>query len=147
MKEIINFNPLFNPATRTLDFSAWPNFDIDELYAVINITRNTPIYVPGTTKYGYSTASGSVLTLLFDTTSHSTSDKISVYYDTKAGPENNFAQEQGGNLQSMTELMEKVLNELMVMNTVLATGLNIKNDDVDAIREDINRLTVISTGY
>ena len=137
MKEILNFNPGFDPTSKTLDFSLLPNFDIDKVYAIINVSRNTPIYVPGTTKYGYSSFVGSVLTLLYNTTSHSTSDKISVYYDTKAGIDSNVAEENGGNLQALQETCNRMLKELQVLNYVLATGLNIKREDVDSIREDL----------
>jgi len=139
MKQLLNFQPVFDPANKTLDFSQWPNFNISKLYAVVNITRNTPIYVPGTSKFGISSVVDDLVTLAFDTTTHKTSDELSVYYDTAAGFESNLAQESGGHLQNIEELMGKVYEELIVMNTVLATGLNIKREDVDAIRDDVNR--------
>lgn len=144
MKQILNFQPVFDPVNRTLDFTQWPSFQVNKLYAVINNTRNTPIYVPGTTKFGYSSALDNIVTLSFDTTLHNTTDKLSVYYDT-VPEESNYAEEHGGNLQAIAETNQKILEELMVMNTVLATGLNIKKEDVDAIRDDVSRLNLIST--
>jgi hypothetical protein len=139
MKQLLNFQPVFDPVSKTLDFTQWSGFQVNKLYAVVNLTRNTPIYVPGTTKYGISSVSGDIVTLSFDTTSHKTTDQLAVHYDTAAGFESNFAQENGGHLQNIEELMGKVYEELIVMNTVLATGLNIKQDDIDAIRNDVNR--------
>lgn len=144
MKQLINFQPAFDPVNKTLDFSQWPNFNVNKLYAVVNVTRNTPIYVPGTTKFGISSVVNSVITLQFDTTTYSTTDKISVYYDTEP-EESNYAEEHGGNLMAIAESNQKILEELMVMNYVLATGLNIKKEDVDAIRDDVNRLNLNST--
>lgn len=144
MKQLLNFQPVFDPVNKTLDFTQWPNFQVSELYAVINVTRNTPIYVPGTTKFGFSSVVGSVVTLQFDTTLYSTTDKLSIYYDTTPD-EANYAAEHGGNLMAIAESNQKILEELMVMNTVLATGLNIKKEDVDAIRDDVNRLNLNST--
>jgi hypothetical protein len=144
MKQLLNFQPVFDPVNETLDFSQWPNFQVSRLYAVINVTRNTPIYVPGTTRFGISSVVGSVITLQFDTTTHKTTDKLSVYYDTDP-EEGNYAEEHGGNLMAIAESNQKILEELMVMNTVLATGLNIKKEDVDAIRDDVSRLNLNST--
>ena len=136
MKQLLNFQPVFDPVNKTLDFRQWPEFQVHKLYAVINVTRNTPIYVPGTTKYGISSVVNNILTLQFDTTTHSTADKISVYYDMNS-EESNYATEHGGNLQALLETNNRMLKELQVLNYVLATGLNIKREDVDSIREDL----------
>jgi hypothetical protein len=144
MKQLLNFQPVFDPVNETLDFSQWPNFQVSKLYAVINVTRNTPIYVPGTTRFGISSVVGSVVTLQFDTTTHKTTDKLSVYYDTEV-EESNYAEEHGGNLMYIAESNQKILDELVVLNYVLATGLNIKKEDVDAIRDDVSRLNLKST--
>ena len=78
MKILLDFKPLFNPTNKTLDFSLLPNFDIKKLYAVINVTQNTPIYIPGASGYGISSISGPLITLAFDTTSHSASDSLKI---------------------------------------------------------------------
>lgn len=139
MKQLLDYNPYFSPGVSnvgTLDFSLLPGFNIDKLYAVVNLTRGTPIYVPGTTKYGIFTVSGSLLTLSFDTSAHSQADKLAVYYEISSH-EANLAQEFGGNLQALLETSNRMLKELQVLNYVLATGLNIKREDVDSIREDL----------
>jgi hypothetical protein len=100
------------------------------------VTRNTPIYVPGTTRFGISSVVGNKVTLEFDTTSYETTDKLSVYYDTEP-EEANYAEEHGGNLLAINETMARLLKEVMVTNYILCHGLNIKKDDVDAIRNDL----------
>jgi hypothetical protein len=53
MVKQVNTNPVvFNPILQTLDFSAWPSFDIKRLMAVINDSRNAFIYAIGTQGLG-----------------------------------------------------------------------------------------------
>jgi hypothetical protein len=140
MKQLLDFQPVFDPANKTLDFSQWPDFQVHKLYAVVNVTRNTPIYVPGTTRFGISSVNDKIVTLEYDTTLHETSDKLSVYYDTDPD-EGNYATEHGGNLSAINETMSRLLKEIMVTNYILCHGLNIKKDDVDAIRNDLYQIS------
>lgn len=130
MKQLISFHPIFDPIAKTLDFSNIPNFSVDKLYAVINTTRNQPIYVPGAPGLGYSTITGGgeVLTLQWDTSSYSTGDLLNVYYDTPAEDETNEI------LLKVAEYMERILRELKVQSIILSEGLNIKNEDIDELR-------------
>ena len=81
MKIALNFNPTFNPASKTLDFSSLSGFNIKNLFAVINITRNQIIYASGQSSLGTSNMAGSIITLVFDTTSHNAGDVLMVLYD------------------------------------------------------------------
>lgn len=137
MKILSTFNPAFNPTAKTLDFSAQPQFTIDKLYAVINITRNQPLYIPGAPGLGLTNQAGPLLTLSYDTSSHSSTDTLNVYYD--AGPsilESNLSVEAGGNLEKTVDLMRQMLVELKVHSVMLKEGLNIK-DELDQLRADI----------
>ena len=142
MKQLVTWAPQFNPTAQTLDFSAIPNFDINKLYAVINVSQNTPIYIPGTATYG-ATISGNILTLLFNTSSHNTFDTLNIYYETASGYENNTPLEYGGNLQLMQETLNQILVELKVLGYImLELGSNRINsivpDELQQIRNDIN---------
>lgn len=140
MKQLSDFRPGFDPATKTLDFSSKPGgFQINKLYSVLNVTQNTPIYIMGASGYGYTTLTdGNVLTLAFDTTSHAATDVLNVVYDESVGAISNTPQERGGVLQSQQESLDQILVELKTMNLILAQGLNINFDDVQEIRNDIN---------
>lgn len=81
MKIALNFNPTFNPTSKTLDFSGLSGFNIKNLFAVINITRNQIIYAAGQSSLGTSNIAGSIITLVFDTTSHNSGDVLMVLYD------------------------------------------------------------------
>ena len=55
MKQLItNYAPVFNPTTKQLDFSSFPGFSINKLYAVINVTQNVPIFIAGAPGLGIS---------------------------------------------------------------------------------------------
>lgn len=146
MKQLIQFTPVFTPGTAglgTLDFSAYPGFNLSKLYAVINVSKNSPLYIPGTPQYGFAgfANSPSVIQLSVDTSSFSATDKLEVFYETAPGYESNLAAENGGQLQMMQETINQVLVELKVHSQLLAQGLtlNITADDVQSFRDDINR--------
>jgi hypothetical protein len=139
MKQLLNFQPIFTPGAGgvgTLNFTNYPGFSFSKLYGVIDTTQNTPLYVAGAPGLG-ATASGSIVTLTLNTSTFSSTDKLNVYYDTAPGFESNFLAEYGGQAQKMQESLDQILQELRVMNVILAQGLNI-NDDIDGLRNDVN---------
>ena len=82
MKQTMSFAPTFVPASKTLNFSGYSGFVLNNLIAVINQTRRTVIYCPAQgTGFGYTSFSAGVLTLDFDTTTHSSGDILEVLYD------------------------------------------------------------------
>ena len=120
-------------------------FNINKLYAIINVTQGVPIYIAGAPGLGFSSlgnglggTSDSVITLQFNTASHNSSDLLNIYYDVSSGVESNTPTETNGQLQLMQESMNQVLVELKTMNFILAQGLNINKDDIQSIRDDIN---------
>ena len=154
MKQLLPFNPIFTPGAAgagTLDFSLLPGFNIDKLYAVIDVTQNTPLYIPGAPGLGVtvtsnasgqnSGATGTVLLLQTNTSFCATSDRLSIFYDTQAGYENNTVAERNGQMQILQENTAQILMELRVMNYILAQGLNINIDDIDGLRNDLTNMT------
>ena len=143
MKQLLTYDPVFNPTAKTIDFSVIPNFQIDRLYAVINITRNQPLYVPGAPGLGFSSitsgalGTSTMIVLQWDTSSYSSNDILNTYYDAPPGFLGNDPMEYGGMLQSIAESSKRILDELKVMNLILAQGLNIR-DDIEQLRNDVN---------
>lgn len=80
MKQQIDFQPVFNATSKTLDFSLMPNFQFNHLMAVINITQGVIIYAAGVITKNAS-INGNVLTLTFDTTTHNNNDQLMVIYE------------------------------------------------------------------
>ena len=138
MKSLLNFTPVFspgNPGAGFLDFSAYPNFDTHKLYAVINVTRNSPIYIPGAPNLGASDTQIAKIYLAADTSTHSATDVINIYYESSNNVlDSNAAQESGGNLEKLIEYQEKILIELRLTNILLKEGLNIR-EELEAFRE------------
>ena len=81
MKKAISFSPTFNPTSKTLDFSGYSGFNLDKLFAVIDVTQNQIIYAVGQPTYGLASVSGSVITLVYNTSALSASDVLLVLYD------------------------------------------------------------------
>jgi hypothetical protein len=138
MKSLLNFTPVFvpdGPGLGSLDFGAYPNFDTHKLYAVINVTRNVPIYIPGAPNLGASDTQVAKIFLAADTSTHSNTDVINIYYESSNTVlESNAAQETGGNLDRIAKLQEQILVELRVMTTLLNEGLNTNEDDLNELR-------------
>lgn len=146
MKSLLDFKPLFDPVNKTLDFSLLPNFSVSKIYAIINITRNTAIYIPGAAGFGISSITGSIITLSFDTTSHASNDIINVFYDIESSDlQSNIALEKNGNLQVINETLQAILTELHVHSIILIDHLHrnsLTANDLQKIREDINNIDV-----
>jgi hypothetical protein len=138
MKSLISFRPVFVPGSSGagfIDFSAYPEFDTERLYAVINVTRNAPIYIPGAPNLGATESQLARIYLSADTSTHNAADTLNIYYEARNVPnESNAAQESGGNLERLVEYQEKILIELRLTNILLKEGLNIK-EELEAFRE------------
>jgi hypothetical protein len=87
MKIVLPTSPVFVPSAKTLNFTTnglvGSTFDIKRLFAVINQTKNVLIFAETVTGTGYSAwdNASKVLTLQFDTSTHSSSDSLQVIYD------------------------------------------------------------------
>lgn len=136
MKILSSFTPAFNASSKTVDFSLYQGFAVDKLYAIINVTKNVPIYIAGAPGLGFTTISGTKLTLAYDTSSHDNADTLNIYYDVSSNIEDNSAREAGGNLDDINETLSRILIELRVMNNMLKEGLNIK-DELPQLRFDL----------
>lgn len=126
MKQLLNnYKPIFSPNVQTLDFSTVPGFNINKLYAVINVTQNLPIFIAGAPGLGVSSFSnsGTLLTLQYNTTGHSSTDQLNVFYDVAAGFESNNPQERGGNLEKIVTMLDYILTELKVLNYQIQAGM------------------------
>ena len=100
MKTILTTNPSFSPGpsgSGTLNFSGVSGFQIIGLIMVVNLTRNTVIYAEGKSSFGLSSwnAGTNVLTLLADTSGHSSSDLLQASYYQVPG---NLSYHHNGNM-------------------------------------------------
>jgi len=132
MKSVLTGTVTFVPASKTLDFSLISGFDLKLLYSVVNETRKTFIYGPALgAGYGYTSFVTNILTLDFDTTTHSAGDVLQIIYDSSAvtiassslptGASTSALQTSGN--ASLTSIDAKLTNPLPVSGTV-STGLS-----------------------
>lgn len=148
-KQLIAFVPTFTPGAAnagTLDFRGMePRFELDKLYAVINVTRNQLLYVPGGSGLGLfatDTQPADVLTLELDTSTYSDTDDLNVIYEVTTGvvgsAGGNLPREYGGMLEMQMIIQQRMLVELRILNLLIQemTGYN-SNNDLRQLREDI----------
>jgi len=148
-KQLITFVPTFTPGAAnagTLDFRGMePRFELDRLYAVINVTRNQLLYVPGGSGLGLVETDeqpAGVVTLELDTSTYSDTDDLNVIYEVTTGAVGsaggNLPREYGGMLEMQLIMQQKMLVELMVLNTLIQemAGYN-GREDIIQLREDI----------
>lgn len=148
-KQLIAFVPTFTPGAAnagTLDFRGMePRFELDKLYAVLNVTRNQLLYVPGGSGLGLAatdTQPADVLTLELDTSTYSATDDLNVIYEVATGimgpAGGNLPREYGGILEMQLIMQQKMLIELMVLNIQIQemTGYN-GREDLTQLRKDI----------
>jgi hypothetical protein len=71
----------FNAAAKTVDLSAIAGFKIERLLAIINDKTGATIYAIGNAATSYSSVSGGVVTLVYDTTAMTNADPLTIIYD------------------------------------------------------------------
>jgi len=149
-KQLITFVPTFAPGAAnagTLDFRGMePRFELDKLYAVINVTRNQLLYVPGGNGLGLVSTDAQpadVLTLEIDTSTYSAADNLNVIYEVPTGQTGsaggNLPREFGGMLETQMVLQNKILVELMILNLQIQQMINFDGrDDLTQLRDDMS---------
>jgi hypothetical protein len=128
MKSLLQYRPQYDPARGTVNFQTLGGFNINRLYGIINVTRNSILYAPGAVGYGVVSVVRGTITLEVNTSTHAATDTLNVYYETDTA-QDLLAQ----------DLQQQILIELKVMNQILAQGLNIDNRDVDNLRAEYTK--------
>jgi len=80
MKRLDTTGYTFTPASKTVQFSQFSTIGLGRILLINNNTRGVVIYDPSQTSTNGSLA-GSTLTLNYDTTTHSASDTLTIFYD------------------------------------------------------------------
>jgi hypothetical protein len=80
MKQIQTSGYTFVPASRQITSSVFSTVGLGRVLLVNNATRGVVIFDPSATATN-GTLSGSTLTLTFDTTTHSSGDTLTIFYD------------------------------------------------------------------
>ena len=97
----------FNPGAKTVTFSGLPRaITLSNILLITNVTRNTIIYNFADTATGAVSFNNNVLTLTYDTASHSASDVLQVFLDVESKEE------------SLHDLLRR-MNKLLESNAVV----------------------------
>src|SRR5574343_231193 len=80
MKKLIE-NYTFNPPTKEVVFLDYTTINLERILIITNVTTNTIIYNFANSLQGGS-IDGNVLTLNYNTSSMSNTDKLQIYYET-----------------------------------------------------------------
>ncbi len=146
-------NPVFNPVAGTLDFSGYAAFNIEFLFAVINITSgNQILYALGVPGNGATlNSAGNVLTLQTSTAGMNATDQLAVLYDDGAPNLASLWTAAQGNVDSaaktvlpgalmvrsrtVEDLLHLILREHKITNFYLYNIYNpTSSDDPDTLR-------------
>lgn len=110
----------FNPGAKTVTFSGLPQaITLSNILLITNVTRNTIIYNFADTATGAVSFNNNVLTLTYDTASHSASDVLQVFLDVESKEE------------SLHDLLRR-MNKLLESNAVVDNRLR-QRITIDAI--------------
>jgi hypothetical protein len=115
MKQAVLYAYSFTAATRQVD-TAIPGFQIEKLYAIINQTKNQIIYAASCPEFGLNSYSGSVVTLLFDTTTMSNSDELMIVYDQAVDVSGSIIGLDSTSLAALENITVTVSNEVEIKN-------------------------------
>lgn len=97
---------IFSPGTSTngyVDLIGIADFDITNLICIINQTKGVIIYSTGIADKRYTAVSGTKVNLFYDTSSHSSSDKLQIVYNFKTGKTSDT------DLQEMVKLLSRMV--------------------------------------
>ncbi len=97
---------IFSPGTSTngyVDLIGIADFDITNLICIINQTKGVIIYSTGIADKRYTAVSGTRVNLFYDTSSHSSSDKLQIVYNFKTGKTSDT------DLQEMVKLLSRMV--------------------------------------
>ena len=118
----------FNPGAKTVTFSDLPQtINLSNILLITNVTKNVIIYNFADSTAGVVSFNNNVLTLTYDTSSHSASDVLQIFLDVESEEEN---------LAALLRRMNKLLESNAVVDLAQRQRVT-----VDAIRTSATATT------
>jgi hypothetical protein len=118
----------FNPGAKTVTFSDLPQtINLSNILLITNVTKNVIIYNFADSTAGVVSFNNNVLTLTYDTSSHSASDVLQIFLDVESEEEN---------LAALLRRMNKLLESNAVVDLIQRQRIT-----VDAIRTSATATT------
>lgn len=116
----------FSPGDRAVSFVGLPPLALEQVLTVFNATDGTMVYSFASPALGGSLA-GNVLTLTYNTSGMSSSDRLLIYVDLPDSVSIPTVQ---------AETLTQILAELRVHSLLLSQGFN-STEDLDALRASL----------
>lgn len=113
-------NYVFDKSAKTVTFTDYTTIRLDSLLLITNVTDGVIVYNFASPTLG-GTVSGNVLTLTYDTSSMSDSDKLQIFYDDSSiQPANTTNQTE---LAELTETLQELVSRLNVIASMANSGV------------------------
>ena len=134
---------LFDASAKTVEIQGLP-FNLSQVLLITNVTDQIVIYNPLSTSLG-ATLQGSILTLDYDTSSMDDTDVLQILINI---PERETQKIEEFNSHGLSEIMNKILVELRIMNFILSTGFRGRAGEIeklcpDELIADFNKMQTI----
>ena len=112
MKKLIS-NYTFNPTSKTITFNDYSLIELESILLITNVSSNQIIYNFADPCYGAG-VNGNTVTLVYDTTSMSSSDALQIYYDDGESASTELTQ-QG--ISDMIDYLKLIFQNTKVLST------------------------------
>lgn len=137
MKTLVT-NYTFLASTKQITFTDYPSLVLDQILLITNVTDNAIVYNFADPTAG-GTLAGNVLTLLYDTTSMSDSDRLQIFIDDYTVPATEA---------SLTAVQVKIDNTNILLNALTAkqetfnldiSAVNVNTDELEGLIRTVNQ--------
>lgn len=156
MKDFTLIDYIFSPGVSGsgyVDFIGATDFNISRVVAIINQTKGVVIYATGSTDTRYTSISGNKVYLFFDTSTHSSSDKLQIVYNYSAplATSDNDTREMIKLLSRLVKIAENQQatdssqRQRVTLDTALPTGANTVGAVNIAASQTLATVTTVST--
>lgn len=142
MKDFLVTEYIFSPGTSGVGYVDLPNlsdFNIERIVSIINQTKGVIIYATGSTDKRYTAVSGNKIYLFFDTSTHSSTDKLQLVYNSSTDLKTTDDDQQ--NLTKLLSRLVKIMENQQSFDSSQRQRITI-----DAITGSLTLGTVTTVG-
>jgi hypothetical protein len=139
-------NYTFSASAKQITFTGYPSLKLDQILLITNVTNNTIIYNFADPTAG-GTVAGNVLTLTYNTTTMSNSDRLQIFIDDYIVPatENSLTGVQvkidsTNTLLTATNFQLESLNNKQTVVNLDVSAINVNTDQVETLLANTNTL-------
>lgn len=139
MKKLIE-NYTFNPTTKEIVFLDYTTINLERILIITNVTSNIIIYNFANSLQG-GTVSNNILTLNYNTSSMSNTDKLQIYYETIDTPSSEQTQKE---IYNLTETLYELINRLDFLSAVRGNAADLRVTLTASAFSSVGTVTTLS---